>query len=187
MGERKLNKYEAEDWTCIEIDAITGELAFFSSKSGLKKEDGDLSEEQAKKIAEDTICKLYGANTLNEYKHRKTTKVENNGKFYVNVYSKYVHGVLTNDDIEVCVNMKGEVTSINALYKGTLAGIENEVSQKDIEDALSAVEEYFGDKWTIEDYKEIVSDSQGDYYICTFVYRMVDGARQSETIYININ
>ena len=83
--------------------------------------------------------------------------------------------------------MKGEVVSINALYKGTLAGIENEVSQKDIEDALLAVEEYFGDKWTIDDYKEIISDSQGDYYIRTFVYRMVDGERQSETIYININ
>ena len=187
MGERKLNKYEAEDRTYIEIDAITGELAFFSSKSGLKKEDGDLSEEQAKKIAEDTICKLYGANTLNEYKHKVTIKNDKDRKFYANVYSKYVHGVVTNDDIEICVNMKGEVTSINALYKGTLAGIEKEVSQKDIEDALSAVKEYLGDEWIIDDYKEIVSDSQGDYYINAFIRRTVDGEVQSETIYININ
>lgn len=187
MGERKLNKYEAEDWTCIEIDAITGELAFFSSKSGLKKEDGDLSEEQAKKIAEETIYKLYGSNTLNEYKHSITTKVEEDMKFYALCYSKYVHGLLTTDDIEICVNMKGEVTSINALYKGTLAGIEDEVSQKDIEDALLAVEEYFGDKWIIDDFKQIVSDSQGDYYINAFIRRTVDGEVQSETIYININ
>jgi hypothetical protein len=83
--------------------------------------------------------------------------------------------------------MKGEVVSINALYKGTLAGIENEVSQKDIEDALSAVEEYFGDKWIIDDFKQIVSDSQGDYYINAFIRRTVDGEVQSETIYININ
>ena len=187
MGERKLNEYEAEDGTWIEIDAITGELAFFSSKSGLKKEDGDLSEEQAKKIAEDTICKLYGANTLNEYKHKVTIKNDKDRKFYANVYSKYVHGVVTNDDIEICVNMKGEVTSINALYKGTLAGIEDEVSQKDIEDALLAVKEYLGDEWIIDDYKEIVSDSQGDYYINAFIRRTVDGEVQSETIYISIN
>ena len=77
--------------TCIEIDAITGEIAFFSTNSKRKKEDGDLSEEQAKKIAEDTICKLYGANTLNEYKHKVTIKNDKDRKFYANVYSKILN------------------------------------------------------------------------------------------------
>ena len=187
MGSKKLNRYMSEESTTIDIDVITGEIVFLSSNVERAKKDGDLSEEQAEKIAEETICKLYGSNTLNGYKHWITTKKEENRKIYTVVYSKYLHGILTNDDIEIRINMKGEVVSINALYKGTLLGIENEVSQKDIEDALSAIEEYFGDKWTIDDYKEIISDSQGDYYIRTFVYRMVDGERQSETIYININ
>ena len=186
-GPKIINLYLAEDKTSIEIDATTGEIAFFSTNFERKKEDGDLSEEQAEKIAEETICKLYGSNTLNEYKHSITTKVEEDMKFYALCYSKYVHGLLTTDDIEICVNMKGEVTSVNALYKGTLAGIENAVSQKDIEDALSAVEEYFGDKWIIDDFKQIVSDSQGDYYINAFIRRTVDGEVQSETIYISIN
>ena len=187
MGSKKLNRYMSEESTTIDIDVITGEIVFLSSNVERAKKDGELSEEQAEKIAEETICKLYGSNTLNGYKHWITTKKEENRKIYSVVYSKYLHGILTNDDIEIRINMKGEVVSINALYKGTLLGIENEVSQKDIEDALSAVADFFGDKWTIDDYKEIVSDSQGDYYIRTFVYRMVDGARQSETIYININ
>ena len=187
MGSKKLNRYMSEESTTIDIDVITGEIVFLSSNVERAKKDGELSEEQAEKIAEETICKLYGSNTLNGYKHWITTKKEENRKIYSVVYSKYLHGILTNDDIEIRINMKGEVVSINALYKGTLLGIENEVSQKDIEDALSAVADFFGDKWTIDDYKEIVSDSQGDYYIRTFVYRMVDGERQSETIYININ
>ena len=186
MGVKKLNRYVSEDPVTIDIDISAGEIVFLSSNVERYEKDGNLSEEQANKIAEETICKLYGSNILNEYKRQPTIMYQNTNCYAV-CYSKYVHGMLTNDDIEIGVNMKGEVVTINAYYKGTLAGIENEVSQKDIEDALLAVEEYFGDKWTIDDYKQIVSDSQGDYYICTFVYRIVDGARQSETIYINIS
>ena len=183
MGAKKLNKYQGEGRLYIEADAATGEIAFLRTNADRRTEEGNLSEEQAKKIAEETICGLYGSNVLKEYKHWITTTKDS--CYYV-AYSKYVYGILTNDDIEIGINMKGEIVSINARYKGILAGIEKEVSQKDIESALAALKEFLGDSWTIDDFKQIVTDSEGDYYINAFIRRTVDGEPQSEQLYISL-
>ena len=185
MGTKKLNKYQGEGRLYIEADATTGKIAFLSTNADEESRQGSLSEEQAKKIAEETICGLYGSNVLKEYKHWKTTKVDKYSSYAI-VYSKYVHGILTNDDIEILINMAGDIECVNALYKGTLAGIEQEVSQKDIEYALAALKEFLGDTWTIDDFKQIVTDSEGDYYINAFIYRTVDGEPQSEQLYISL-
>ena len=186
MGEKLLNKYEAENGFKLEISSETGEVVSFRTPVDYQKKQGDINEDTATAIAETLLCDLYGSNILNEYKHWQTNKVEKIGSFYAIAYSKYVHGILTTDDITICINMKGEIISVNALYKGTLAGIEKEVSQEDIESALAALKEFLGDSWTIDDFKQIVTDSEGYYYINAFIYRTVDGEPQSEQLYISL-
>ena len=147
---------------------------------------GDLTESEAKNIAETTIRSLYGENAQQEYVYEQTIYTDTElAVQYTVVYRKYVWGTPTNDAIQISVNMNGEVVGVNAKYLGMYSLAENQIEKEAIADAVSKLEAVFSKAWMIGD-TTLVIDAEGDYYISAQLSRTNAEEIEAFEVYINV-
>ena len=180
------DKYRGE--TCeIEVRRTDSKLTFFFNRDMSKYTvSGNLTEEQAKKIAKEQIVSLYGESILDEYRQDRIIRTESQlTNDYTVLYTKYVHGLPTLDDIEISINMHGELISVNALYLGVFDNSEKELTQVQIDNALKAMNENISNKCTLKAHT-LTIDSEGYYYIRANGYIKGENGTEAITLYINV-
>jgi hypothetical protein len=180
------NAYERRHEYYVEYNVSTDELTFFMDMGLDLSHTGDLTDDEAKKRAEEIVSELYGSDTLNEYVVTLSFPTVSEGNRteykYTVVYTKYVYGLPTSDNIQITMNMLGELDAINAVKKGSLANAEKHLSKEEVDRALEFYNETFpaGEWFNSKPYLTI--DSNGDYYIAS----MVSKNDRTNQIYINI-
>lgn len=185
----KFNSYKDGTITA-ETRVSTNELLFFSNvDENVRNAIGDITENEAKNIASETILSLYGEIVQREYAYETTIFTDTDSTVqYTVVYRKYVWGTPTNDAIQIRINMKGDIVSINALNLGMFSLAENQIQKTAITDAISKLEATFSEHWDIFDTR-LVLDAKGDYYIYAQLSRKnVEAIEAIEVmeVYINI-
>ena len=180
------DEYEGE--TCnFQIRQSDNRLLFFFNRNMEKYlQEGDLTEEQAKEIAKEQLTLLYGSTVLSEYQQTNVIRTDDQLKnSYTVVYTKYVYGLQTEDDISITLNMQGEIIGINASHLGVFNNAENELSKEHIDNAVSALNDNFSKEWTIVGHR-LVTDSKGDYYIRANGFLTSENGNEAIVIYVNV-
>ena len=187
QDNRILNIY-CKDKLLLDIRADTNEVAFFSDASEVNNIEGDVDESQARVIAEEVISKLYGADILKEYQGEYLLLTGTFGLVTHSFrYSRHAYGLRIQDTIEIDVNLQGNIKRIHAYNKDRCANIEKDITQQDVDNALAVINEKLSDGWEAFDEKSIVRDSEGIYYIRTYIRRPIENGFKTQLIYVNIN
>ena len=194
ISSRKYKKYGSYDsyrngGVFAEIRGETNELIFFLNLDvNNKVPAGDMTEADAKQLAESVITSLYGTDTLQEYRYETTfcSRDEHRDEYTV-LYIKYVWDIPTDEQINVTMNMNGEISCVNAKLLGLYSTAEKDLSKTDIENATQALQQSLPENWAIMD-PSLILDSEGDYYIKAFVYdtKPTSEGIEGSTVYINV-
>jgi hypothetical protein len=194
ISSRKYKKYGSYDsyrngGVFAEIRGETNELIFFLNLDvNNKVPAGDMTEADAKQLAESVITSLYGTDTLQEYRYETTfcSQDEHRDEYTV-LYIKYVWDIPTDEQINVTMNMNGEISCVNAKLLGLYSTAEKDLSKTDIENAIQALQQSLPENWAIMD-PSLILDSEGDYYIKAFVYdtKPTSEGIEGSTVYINV-
>lgn len=164
-----------DDKITLELSASTKELVFFSDWQTEYNVSGEFTAEEAKEAADELLCEIYGEIFLEEYECTKTYTTDNQSdKRYSVYYMRKAFGYETDDCIFLDFNFEGELLFINAYRKGIMKFAEEDLTKEDIEGAIAAVTETFSDTWYIGN-SEIILDSEGDYYLMTYLVHADDG------------
>lgn len=187
QDNRILNRYR-KDKLLLDIYADTNEVAFFTDASEVNNIEGDVDESQARVIAEEVISQLYGADILKEYQGEYLLLTGTFGLVTHSFrYSRHAYGLRIQDTIEIDVNLQGKIKRIHAYNKDRFENFEKEITQQDVDNALSVINEKLSEGWETFDEKYIVRDTDGIYYIRTYIKRPIENGFKTELIYVNIN
>ena len=93
----------------------------------------DVGQNRAVEIANAFLIEHLGLEVFNTYAINEKVSVMF-GKYWIS-YMKYVYGYATTDEIVVCVNVDGSVSSYTGLYVSLYNEISNDVNHETIEDA----------------------------------------------------
>lgn len=162
-------------------------MSFFSNVDDDRTASGDLTADEARTIADATLLSLYGELAQQEYVYESTLNTATQQKVgYCVVYRKYVWGVRSEDSIQISVNLKGDIVSINAKSLGMFSLAESQITKEEIDNAITALHETFSDNWTVYDEK-LILDAEGDYYVSASIYRKAEnGMTEACAVYINV-
>ena len=146
-----------------EYRASDGALLFFSNLNREARNiSGDLTEDEAKELAVSTLTEVYGKDIFNEYVFDYVLFTDNQSTKHCSVvYTKYVHGIPTNDMIQLGFNLKGELIAINSLMLGVYDNAEKDITKEQIDNALA----YLNDTLGAVALPTLIVDSLGDYYL----------------------
>ena len=171
----------------LEINPVTNEIAFFRDGTINRNTTPDkCNKEQAEAKADDIIKQLYGEDVLDSYKHSDTIETKDGSrKHYTVVYKRYIHGCPADDSILISIDKGGELLSVNAITKGLFLNSENEITKKEAEAAIAALNSAFAENWSLGE-PSLTRDSKGDYYVECLIYRNNNGQSESLQIYINV-
>ena len=171
----------------LEINPVTNEIAFFRDGTINRNTTPDkCDKEQAEAKADDIIKQLYGEDVLDSYKHSDTIETKDgSSKHYTVVYKRYIHGCPTDDSILISIDKGGEFLSVNAITKGLFLNSEKEITKKEAEAAIAALNSAFAENWSLGE-PSLTRDSKGDYYVECLIYRNNNGQSESLQIYINV-
>ncbi|MBQ7375397.1 MAG: hypothetical protein IJW52_00740 [Clostridia bacterium] len=186
----KYNKYRGQDAT-VELLENTDKIVFFSiTNREDRTAEGNCTEDEAIHIAEETLNSLYGKEIAENYVQSKAIFSDSGtktGYFIVFERKEDVFGILTDDYIEISVNKAGKIIAINARFMGVFDTAKEDISKKELENALDTLEKSIKGVWKIAE-KRLVIDSKGDYYIR--VYTLPDGENASDfpppVLHINV-
>ena len=180
------NSYIDEN-SLLEINPVTNEIAFFRDGTINRNTTPDkCNKEQAEAKADDIIKQLYGKDVLDSYKHSDTIETKDGlRKHYTVVYKRYIHGCPTDDSILISIDKGGEFLSVNAITKGLFLNSEKEITKKEAEAAIAALNSAFAENWSLGE-PSLTRDSKGDYYVECLIYRTNNGQSESLQIYINV-
>ena len=186
----EFDRYMNDDSILAEFKAGTDTLIFFvDANEKSRKATGNLTEEQAKELAKAVITDQYGEDMLREYDFERVIYTDDRERHeYTVVYTKYIHGMPTNDSIQIGFNMRGEVLSINAMLMGIYNDAEKDVSKKQIEAARNVLYDCVPENWEMSsDGACLIIDSLGDYYLELNLFgKREDGTSDIRTLYINV-
>lgn len=160
-----MNEYKTKG-EMVRVNASSGEILFYANARVNKEAEGDFTQEQAKEMAEKILVELYGEDALEYYTFDTflssgQEKVTTIGVQYV----KKVLGFSTDDDVLIKFNAAGELISINANKKGTMARAEDDLTREQIENAIKVLNEK--DPGSPNRSIQLLIDSEGDYYLMT--------------------
>lgn len=144
-GVEELSKYGViNSYTAETDDAhLTAEicrenelLLFYlrSEKTFLEDTVGDFSKDDATSCANELIAQLYGEKLASDYTYVETRDLDKDGAYSV-FYMRYVHGLQSDDTIDVRYDHSGKIVSINASNINFFNDAEKEISKRDIERA----------------------------------------------------
>ena len=176
------NVYMQNGGLYAEYNTSTKELLMFANVGLDVSNEGNLTNDEAQKKAAEVISELYGRDTLNEYVVTLCESGIGTVHTYVFVYTRYIHGLPTSDDIEVTLNMLGEVYSVNATTKGSLKNAEKHLYKEEVDKALAFYYETFTTTEWSNSKPKLTVDANGDYYLAS----MVSKGNTTHQIYINL-
>ena len=93
----------------------------------------DIGQDRAVEIANAFLIEHLGVEAFNSYAINEKVSVMF-GKYWIS-YMKYVYGYTTTDEIVICVNVDGSVSSYTGLYVSLYDEISNDVKHETIQDA----------------------------------------------------
>lgn len=185
----KFEKYRSGENDTI-IEAVfrrdTDELLFFYNSNESHKY-GQLSEDTAVQLADATLAEVFGAKIAAEYSRRVVIKPKNSSfSAYTVVYTKYICGYPTTDDIEITYNTKGNLMSINAKTLGVFDTIEDRITAKKIENAKNALLDSISDRYTLHS-EFLALDADGNCYLQVYATYTEGGMAHSMLFYVNLD
>ncbi len=191
--DNSLGKYDRYSYgkDIIEFKYGTDELLFYMASiyNVDRRAEGNFTADEAKNAAGKLLKELYGEKKLNEYTFEAVDIFEDSiERGYWVLYVKYVHGVKTEDEILVKYNMKGELTSINAMQMGYFDQAEKDLKKADIEAAEKALRDSIHESYETNEVATITMDTSGEYYLWIFASRVspTTGKEEGAKFYINI-
>lgn len=174
----------------IVVDA-KGTLRTFLSFEYRRDSFGLFTKEDALEEARSIVAELYGEEIFERYPEVSAVYSENNAgrdkTFHVH-FEKKIFGMDTRDQISLTFNMSGHLLGITASEMGTMSSAQQDLTQRDIDNAVKAFSETFenADGWTYSVPNVLVIDSEGDYYLCGSAWKDDDEASFGMKIYINV-
>ena len=186
----KYNKYRGQNVT-VELLENTDKIVFFSNTNREDRTaEGNCTEDEAIHIAGKTLNSLYGKEIADKYVQSKVIFSDSGtktGYFIVFERKEDVFGMLTDDYIEVSVNKAGKIIAINARFMGVFDTTKDDITEKELDNALNALKKSVKGTWKIAE-KRLIIDSNGDYYIKAYTVPADDKPSEyvSPVLYINI-
>ena len=194
--ERYKDKYSQYDMymgehLVVEFLHSTDKIVFFSNTNRADRDaKGDCTEQDAISVATSAIKSLYGSEIAAQYEQSEVLSGEGEEKdSYLVVFERKedVWGIYTEDCIQVRVNLAGKIIAINATFMGVFDTAKDDITEKELNNALNALEKSIKGTWKIAE-KKLIIDENGDYYIKA--YTLHDGKNTSDfappVLYINI-
>ncbi len=173
--------YESEDGVIAHYRS-NGDLLFIT-KLGSEVIRGDLTAEAAQETALQYLNTLYGAESIAQYQHDRTS-VNENGYIYV-YYTRYIQGFPTSDSISVTLHGNGDLLTVNARWYGVFAHLENTVTPKLIQAAMEALKQAV--RFEIQqDEVTLAVGSDGKCYLQVYG-SWNESAQTAPVYYINVN
>ena len=174
------------DYISARFRASDGTLLFFSDLNINGHVSGNLTENEAKELAKETLTEVYGDDILNEYVFDHVLFTENQlTTQYGVIYTKYVHGMPTNDKLQISFNMKGQLISIHSKYFGIYDTAEEHFTKEQIDNAFAYLKSALGDEYNI--YSTILTvDSLGDYYLEASATTLIGSPFKDDPILVGI-
>lgn len=174
-GEREFVKYRLSD----------NQLIFYNSFSSKKRPaEGNTTIEEAKVIAEKLFASMYGNETASVYRLDSTIETQSLYRF---IFTRYLYGYPTNDQIIIFINKNGELYGINAETLNVYDDVVKVIGEKDIKNAINNIKIIYPEnKYTVlEDKYKISIDVKGEFYLYTQITDMVEGVKPA-TFYMEI-
>lgn len=147
---------------------------------------GNLTEQQAKEMADAFVTEQFGEGFLTEYAAQSIVPSSDNRKRTISVaYTKTICGYNTTDRVIVTYNMRGEIVGYNANTKGVFYAAYDVITPE----AIAAAEEYLlshvSSEWHIGE-KKLVMDAGGTFYLYVGMIKYQDGLAMPAEMCINI-
>lgn len=183
------SEFDTFETSDVQVDyrRADGAVVFLSdTNTDRRLVSGELSEDEAKGLAMNTLVSLYGDDVLDEYVFTNVIFTNDSlKKCYTVVYTRLVHDVQTNDSIQLSFNMQGNLISINAKLLGIYSTASTDLSEQQLTSARTVLVNALGEGWTIHN-ETLIVDSLGDYYLRV---EAVDNTQEETTaleLFINI-
>lgn len=182
------DEYE-QDKIYAEFRSGSDILLRYHDNSSKKMVVGDLTEEEAKKLAKDIVAAQYGEAVFNEYTFDNVRFAETlSQSFYEVTYTRYVHDIPTNDTIRVAFNLKGHLYFLIAPRFGMYKDAEKEISSRQIKKAIEFLTDCLSDEWVLCEDPVLMMDSCGVFYVSITAKNKGGNARPNLIpLYINVN
>lgn len=161
------DEYRSADYSnsfVVRFRQADGELAFFATTNGLD-DAGNLTEQNAKLLADAYLIEKYGKQFTTEYPNCSIVVTDKDTEKTISIcYTKYVFGYPTTDRVIVTYNMNGEIISFNGMTKGLFDSVTNNITAEKISNAENALINIIPETWAIGT-KKLVLDADGAYYL----------------------
>ncbi len=163
----------------------TEELVFFSA-GNVPNTFGYLTEAEAKELADAQLIELYGEETASKYTFTETVLTETEDQKHIGViYTRYICGYPTTDEIQFMYSMQGELCKIYASKLGIFDPIESSITSEKLQNAEEAFQSALSDSWTVS--KTIIAlEAEGSCYLMKYAAQKIDGNLIPMVFYINI-
>lgn len=157
--------------------------------------EGDLTQEQAEKIASSIFVELYGEALAQEYQlYYSSFNDSIDIHHYTIQFNRYIGGYLSNDWVSFSIDVQGNLFSIVAHSLGVMEHIESEVALEMIANAEAALSATVPSYYQVID-KQVTMDMDGNCYLyCRFAVPYLDPSLPEEILnnstlllYINVN
>ncbi len=185
-----VNTYKCEN-AAVEFCSATGEIVLFQTVRDKKEDIVVNSEKTAKAVADSFFVEAYGEEAFDEYVYSGTTVSDSDSTELEVKYTRLYKGYLTGDTISVFFDAFGNVVQIWAPYRRYYNNLENDISKKEIENAIAAMELLNKDgKKEFEEHTVTVL-ADGKYYInakvkCISIYFDDIFAEYTSEYFVNI-
>ena len=177
------DEYSGENYS-IRFRQGDGSITFFAYDD--RDVGGNLTEQQAKEMADAFVTEQFGEGFLTEYASQSTAPSSNNLERTIAVaYTKTICGYNTTDRVIVSYNMQGEIVGYNANTKGVFYAADDVITPE----AIAAAEDYLlshvSSEWHIGE-KKLVMDAGGTFYLYVGMIKYQDGLAMPAEMCINI-
>ena len=171
----KYNSEEVNNRFSAKFRQSDGELVLFS-RYGIHNVTGDLTEQEAKALADSLMMEKYGEAFASEYPDYSIVVTNENTRKLITVcYTKYIYGYPTTDRVLVTYNMQGELKSLNAVSKGLFNPVQENITEEKINAAKDALISAISTEWDIQAIT-LLLDSDGGCYLLVYTSRVIEGS-----------
>ena len=186
------DEYKSQDGL-VEVRCIQGtnKPVYYSVNTSIKNDSSEkqIDEKQAQKIAEEFILECFDEDMLDKYT-LVDVSLSPTGLSYVVYYVRYIDGYSTEEDIEVYLDMSGDIWGANFDNVEKFDNVSTKITKKKLDSAYEQLKEKI-DSLELKDVKindpSIVTDVMGNVYLEISVsYTKIDMTSTCDMFYISI-
>ena len=155
------------DGKIVDVNSVTNEIIYLSDLNAEVDIDGDFTEEDAMATADKMLGSLYGDKILEYYEEPISVESLSGEKDIYILYQKNVYGYSTTENILIKFNRNGDLLSINALKKGTMERVEQDITKEQVDSAFQVLKDQYTEAKI--SMPQILLASDGNYYLSAYV------------------